>query len=357
LSPQKPVCALKTFFAHKPSCARRLFFAQNLITALNLFFVAVLMMMMMMPAAWAVDVDNDARAKVESAKAMKLYTAKKYKEAQKQFEIAAQYGSRDPGIQYYLGASALQNQDYETFKRAMARVLVAKHFKQGFGAHAKLALLQKAPGCDPYPCVTGAGSLSRFVRSSMPIKVYISNGLMLPHPYRGREGLRPDEILALLKLVKQGPAFYQSLECDPSFQSQYASSVASGLQAWNWAQQEGILTYQLVNSPTEAQIVVTWCPKLERLHTAFTQYMTSNMFGNKIIMQVATNDPKKLDGQFLPWIAAHEFGHCWGMSYHSTNPKDLMSAEANLTKPHGSFSDNDKLTLRALYDLAPSLKR
>lgn len=322
-----------------------------------LFLASCALALYVISPALAVDVDNPARAKVESQKAKKLYDAKNYKEAQKQFAIAANYGSRDAGIQYYLAASALQNQDYETFKRACARVLVARHFRQGgFGGHAKLLLVQNAPTCEPYACVTGSGMLSRYVRSSMPIKVYITQGLMLPQQYRGREGLRPNEISDLLKLMKQGSAFYQRLERDPGFQSSMASSVVSGLQKWEWARAERILDYQLVNSPEQANIVVMWCPKLERSHTAFTQCMKSNFFGNRTVIQIGTNDATKLDNGFLPWIMAHEFGHCWGINYHSTNPKDLMSANANRDTPHNGFSENDKLTLRALYDVAPELK-
>lgn len=323
-----------------------------------IFVLLLFVILLTVPAAFAVDVDNDALGKAEGARAKKLYDAGKFKEAQKLFATAAQHSSRDAGIQYYLADSALRNGDYETAKRACARVIIAKHWKQGFGAHAKLMLVQRFPACEPYPCVTGAGMLSRFTRNRMPIKIYVSQGLMLPEPYRGREGLLQPQISQLLQTLRaQGPAFYQHLQHDPGFNSGYASSVVAGLQKWEWARAEKILDYQLVNSPSIADIVVVWCPKLERGHTGFTQVMTSNFAGNKIFIQIATNDPNKLQSNFLTWIAAHEFGHAWGIAYHSTNPKDLMAAEANASEPHAHISENDKLTLRALYDVAPTLRR
>lgn len=325
---------------------------------MNKFALALMVILLAMPPARAVDVDNDALGKAEGAKAMKLYNARKYKEAQKQFAIAAQHSSRDAGIQYYLAASALQNGDFETAKRACARVIVARHYKQGFGAHAKLMLVERFPTCEPYPCVTGAGMLSRFTRKKMPIKIYVSQGLMLPEPYRGRESLAQPQVMDLLKTLKaQGPAFYQHLERDPGYNGGYASSVVAGLQKWEWARSEKILDYQMVSSPYTADIVVLWCPKLNGNHSAYTQVMSSNFAGNKIFIQIATNSAKESSNSDLAWVAAHEFGHAWGISYHSLNPKDLMAENAHADQPHSQMTENDKLTLRALYDIAPTLVR
>lgn len=322
------------------------------------FALFLLVILLAMPAAFAVDVDNDALGKAEGAKAMKLYNAKNYKEAQKLFAQAAQHSSRDAGIQYYLAASALQNGDFETAKRACARVIVARHYKQGFGAHAKLLLVQRFPTCEPYPCVTGAGMLSRFTRKHMPIKIYVTQGLMLPVPFRGRESLAQPQVVELLKTLKaQGPAFYQHLERDPAYNSAYASAVVAGLQKWDWARSEKILDYQLVNSPYTADVVVLWCPKLDGKHSAYTQTMTSNFAGNKIFIQMATGSATELNSNELAWVAAHEFGHAWGISYHSLNPKDLMAENAHSDQPHSQMTENDKLTLRALYDIAPTLVR
>ncbi len=318
--------------------------------------LVLLLVLSAVPSAYAADIDNQALANIEFAKGKKAYEAKKYKLAQPILAKAAALGSRDATIQYYLALAALQNADYETFKRALARIIVFRHPKRGIGWEAKTLLLRYFPNCEPFPCITGPGNLARFVRKDLPAKIYITPGLMLPVAYRGREGLRPDEMMSLLKLFQQGTPFYQSLERDPGYCQSLASSVAAGLQQWEWARQEKILDYQIVSSPLNADVVVMWCPKLERDHAAFTQSMSSSHFGKKVVMQIATI-PRNNDYNFLQWTSAHEFGHCWGMSWHSTNPKDLMSDRANSVKPHGYIGDNDKLTLRALYDIAPTVRR
>jgi len=311
----------------------------------------------MVPAAYATDVDNMPAARAEFARGRKLYAAKDFKAAQASYERAAALGSRDATIQYYLALAAAQNKDAPTFQRALARVLVTFHPKRGIGMEAKNLLNRNLPGSEPYACVSGAtGNLSRFIKADMPIKVFISSGLMLPPPYRGREGLRPAEMAALLNLIKQ-PTFYRSLQKVPDFEASFAFAVQNGLQQWDWARQEGILNYQIVTQPTNADIVVLWCPQLERRHTAFTEAMNVSNIGKKVIMQIATGDKNKCNSWFLPWVTAHEFGHAFGVSAHSPNDKDLMSANANLTQPHGKFSENDKLTIRALYDLAPTVRR
>lgn len=317
----------------------------------------LLVILSAVPAAYAGDVDNQPLANTEFAKGKKLYEAKKYKEAQPILEKAADHGSRDTTIQYYLALTALQNADYQTFQRALARIIVHRHTKRGVGLQALQLLTRYYPGCQPFPCLSGAtGNLSRFVRRDMPVKVYISPGWMLPAAYRGREGLQPDKMLALLQMFQQGMPFYASLQRDPGYNASMASAVAAGLQQWDWAKKEKVLDYQLVNSPVGADVLIFWCPNMERGHGAFTQAMSSTGAGKKVFIEVSTVRENAQHSK-LTWTIAHEFGHCWGMSFHSVNPKDLMFASANSSVPHGYISENDKLTLRALYDVAPTVLR
>lgn len=315
------------------------------------------MILSAVPAAFAADIDNQALANTEFAKGKKLYEAKKYKEAQPVLDKAADHGSRDTTIQYYLALAALQNADYEMFKRALARIIVHRHTKRGVGQQALQLLNRYYRDCQPFPCLSGAtGNLARFVRKDMPIKIYITQGLMLPAEFRGREGIQPDKMMTLLQYFQQGMPFYQGLERDPGYNASMASAVAAGLQQWDWAKKENILDYQLVNSPVGADVLIFWCPNMERGHGAFTQAMSATGVGKKVYIEVSTVK-QNTEYSKLMWTIAHEFGHCWGMSFHSTNPKDLMSANASADRPHGYISENDKLTLRALYDLAPTVRR
>jgi hypothetical protein len=92
--------------------------------------VAFLLVLSAVPPAYAADIDNQSLANIEFAKGKRAYEAKEYKEAQPILAKAAALGSRDATIQYYLALAALQNTDYETFKRALARIIFFRHPKR-----------------------------------------------------------------------------------------------------------------------------------------------------------------------------------------------------------------------------------
>lgn len=311
----------------------------------------------------AADVDNQKLAVKEFAKGKKAYDAKNYNEAQPLLEKAAELGSRDTTIQYYLALAALGNKDYGTFQRALARIIIHRHpssgvnTKSGAGYQAQQLLSRYYPDCQPFPCLpAGVGDLSRFVKRDMPIKVYISPGLMLPKGARGVEGIAPHGMLPLLLMFQKGLPFFNSLERDPGYTATLASAVTNGINQWDWARREQILDFKIVNSPVGANVLVFWCPSMVSGHGAYTQAMSSSTGLKKVFIEVSTVKGNT-DYSKLTWTIAHEFGHALGISYHSLNPKDLMFARSNAESAHGRISENDKLTLRALYDVAPTVAR
>lgn len=309
--------------------------------------------------AFAGDVDNQPAAKIEFAKGKAAYAAKKYGEAEAALLKAASLGSRIPAIQYYLGLAAAQNGHVQIVKRAMARIIVMTDAGSPNAHTAKQMLARYAGNCEPYCCLE-AGAIGRFFKNDMPIKVYISSGLMLPANLRGRSRFSAAEMVDMVKILNN-PTFVQRADRDTGFTESKRSCVSQALQRWSWAASENILSFQMASSPAAADIVVLWAPQVDG-YGGYTTSVVDRRAGNKIIIQMSTRDmfgdgDQKLKDEAFTEIAAHEFGHAWGLHAHSPNPADLMASQHAFGKGPGQPTENDRTTLRALYDLAPDIRK
>ncbi len=221
----------------------------------------------------------------------------------------------------------------------------------GVGKQA-LEMVSKRSGAKPY-CALTNGSVVRFVKSKMPIKIFISQGWMLPGNYGGN-----NPTTGVLQLMKQ-KNFWSTLPHDPSYHGNYHGCAMQGLHAWDWARSEGILDYQIVQSPQGADVLVFWCPKLQQGNignVVLTGYTSDLNLPNehKVIIQLVTGGGESGDDSGrIALMATHEFGHCWGLGSHSANPSDVMYS----VPAKSGVSENDRLTLRALYDIAPDVRK
>ncbi len=309
----------------------------------------------------AQDNQDASAAAPEFEKGKKAFDKKNYPEALKHLTAAARLNSRSAPVQYYLALAALQNGDSVLFKRALSRIIITHQIHEGPGKQAMDALLRYAPDCKPYPVLNPNGMVLRFVKSQMPIKIYISQGSMLPPQYAGKTIGRL-HIPTLMPLLSQS-AFFARLPKDPNYQSGYYQCVMRALHKWDWANAEGILSYQVVSDPTTADILVFWCPKFEIPN--MNGYTADLNLGDKgkVILQLATrgNMPPNLVSDLIVLNATHELGHCWGLEGHSPNPDDIMNfkllwiytAGGGANLPKYGISESDRMTLRALYDIAP----
>lgn len=292
--------------------------------------------------------------------ALKAFNQRKYAEAAKQFAAIEKSNGTDASVQYYLGASALLSGDHTVGRNALCRASVMTSPKNPFHLQAN-ALLERSFRCQPYSCLTDFYAVSktfRWSKSAMPLKVFISNGLMLPAAYH-HPILDPTEANKVVAMVKNGS--YARLSVVPDFRGEFRSAVSRGISQWGWAVGEQLISYQFVSDPKTADIVVFWVPTLgDRMgHTT-----TNRIPRNPIVMQMSMEPLQRYRGNaetaaiVMQETACHEFGHALGLG-HSDTRGDMMypSSGGHRTNPDGSIAEkggntiteNDRGSLRGLY--------
>jgi len=286
---------------------------------------------------------------------LKALQAKKYKEANQFFARAAILKPRDASYQYYASLSAFQAGDTQTGKAALSRLFLTQ---TNHSPYMNPALeLQKRYGVNAhayYALKNGMHTI--WSRRQMPLKIYISNGLALPDAYRGKN-LNVQQLSQLQDWL-QKPGAVQSLKTCPGYSSAFATQAKTGLGEWTWAMQERIITFQFVNNPIGANILVFWSPSFPQLSQAGqTLYMVGNTGTRPVIIELRTDfSPysNAVAGQSIRNAAAHEFGHAIGIQCHSPSSSDLMTNWQHWSEGASyHISENDKETLRALYSVAP----
>jgi len=308
----------------------------------------------LVPPAFALDKDDPVKAEAAFKQGKALYDKKKFPEAQKQLALAATYGSQSAVYQYYLGLAAAQNGDVQTIKRAMTRIIVSNSAQSGNAKQAFAMLARYAPGLKPYCCANGANQMSRFIQADMPIKIFFTDGAMLPQPYRGKKTFNGAEQAALLTLLKQGDTAISRFERDPAFTSDMRRNVMGGLQAWSWAISERLFSYQLATSTTDCDAIVFWSPRGGGIDGGWTTTLNAGRAGKKVIMQLETNDHGHLEGWFN-FMGRHEFGHVFGICSHSPDPNDIMYKAHMAQEEEYPITENDKASMRAVYEIAPDI--
>lgn len=291
-----------------------------------------------------------------SQQGLKAYKAKQFKEANKLFARAALLNPRDASLQYYASLSAFQAGDTQTGKASLSRLFLSQTSHSPYMNPAlELAKRYGVNAHSYYALKNGMHTI--WSRRQMPLKIYISNGLALPDAYRGKN-LSVQQLSDLQDWLRK-PGAVQSLKQCPGYQSGFATQVKSGLGEWNWAMQERIITFQFVNNPLDANILVFWSPGFPQPSQAGqTLYMVRNTESRPVIIELRTDfSPysSAVAGQSIRNAAAHEFGHAIGIQCHSPSGKDLMSNWQYWSEGSSyHITENDKETLRALYSVTPT---
>lgn len=292
--------------------------------------------------------------------ALKAFNQRKYAEAAKQFSAIEKTNGTDASVQYYLGASALLSGNHTIGRNALCRAAVMTSPKNPFHLQAN-ALLERSFRCQPYSCLTDFYAVSktfRWAKSAMPLKVYISNGLMLPAAYH-HAILDPTEANQVVAMVKNDS--YARLPVIPEFKSEFRSAVTRGISQWGWAVAEQLISFQFVSDPKTADIVVFWVPTLGDRdgHTS-----TNRAPRNPIVIQMSTQALQRSRGNVetaatvIQEISCHEFGHALGLG-HSPTKGDMMypssgghhlNSDGSIAEKGGNtITENDKGALRGLY--------
>ncbi|MGD9681077.1 MAG: matrixin family metalloprotease [Candidatus Obscuribacterales bacterium] len=287
-----------------------------------------------------------SRAASEPAlKGMALFNKGKYKEAYPLFVKAAGIDPRDPSIQYYLGISALYAEDPRRAQMAMTKVLLWTNDGNPYNRRAVEAAKQYHW---PQPW---RNNLYRWSEKAMPVKIYISDGRILPSQYVGHP-LNPQSRQEIAELVRK-PGYVERLPRVPAYNSGYRSDVISGLSIWEWARAEGFLSWKFINDPTKADIIVFWWPGKGNLVQGFTN--GPGGLNQPAIMQISIPPDNYIISEKLRTVSGHEFGHAWGLEHSPVKEHLMHSSGAMKAIGPGRYeakrlAEEEKATLRALYD-------
>lgn len=202
--------------------------------------------------------------------------------------------------------------------------------------------------------------LVRWESRFMPLKVWISPGKKLSDkPISQINQTRPQEVLGLMK---SDPSFSSLQQC-AGWTPGMSSAAAVGIEQWKEFQGEGLFSFEFVEDPTLANILLFWSDGFtgdEGVGGVSTGGNTVAVLydANEVRAKEAANGGQPLQGtpviielradesfDKLQGRAAHEFGHALGIKEHSPFNQDLMCVNGIVRQ----LSPSDKATIRWLY--------
>ena len=202
--------------------------------------------------------------------------------------------------------------------------------------------------------------LVRWEPRFMPLRVWISPGKKLKDEAISIINQnRPQEVLALLR---SDPAL-SSLEQCSNWNPEMSSAAAVGIEQWKEFQNEGLLAFDFVDDPSQANILLFWTDGFtgdegvggvstggntvavlydaKEVHAKEALAGGRPLQGTPVIIELRAADSfDKLQAR-----AAHEFGHALGIKAHSPYNQDLMCVNGIAKQLSGA----DKATIRWLY--------
>lgn len=111
---------------------------------------------------------------------------------------------------------------------------------------------------------------------------------------------------------------------DPVVTRERRERALAGFNEWVHAT-KGIVCYQVVTDPAQADITVTITQQVDEPGAAQTIGQTDVSYADTVIMKATVQlvDQNDDAAQFQE-ISAHEFGHALGIDGHSDDPNDIM---------------------------------
>ena len=301
-----------------------------------------------------------------AAEGMALLKKKDYKGATRKLDEASRKAPKNESINYYLGIAALYAGDYRTAENALARVVVATDPRSPFHLNALKTFdnyRKELNRTRPYSCLA-LGKIRHWHPSQTPLKVYVSNGSMLPKELRSQT-MNEEMGNQVAKWVKQ-PDLARRLEVPKHYKPAYRSYALKGLHEWAWATKEDLLKYEVTKDASQANILVFWSDTLDKAVPARTYFpMTKKSPAViQISVEFLNKYPLNLWPAIMQSVAAHEFGHALGLG-ESTFNKDLMYPQEKIKFVHSGIqhvepnqvTNNDATTLRALYQIPADLPK
>jgi len=311
-----------------------------------------------------------ASADTEYSAALAAYQRRDFKTAAVGFEKAFQQGKSTPTVLLYVGHSYAGSGQKDKALAAYGKITTLYHRSPEY-ALAKECMGRLDPAyrvtsptssgsaartAVKLPPTTPGSPFRRWTKESFPLRVYITRGLELPEKWRGRE-LSNDEYSAMCNSLRTG-SFERSLTTNANYGSEDSGYVSDGLRFW--AGQNSV-SYTETHSIADADIVVFFTDKLVRDLAGLCHYPFG--VGQPNMIQMAMSEKKSFQpdawGKTRRAVAAHEFGHAFGLE-HSPTKGDLMyeKGEDLSFDNYGEYVQpkltiNDRTALQKLYANPP----
>jgi hypothetical protein len=232
-----------------------------------------------------------------------------------------------------------------------------------------------------------SGQSAHWIAEQMPVRVWVSHGLSLDQiidpatgaPVTNTANTKgwPDAVIN----VMQDAEAANRLPIAEGFSEQEWQAAVAGFNSWKFLQKEGLVTYDFVDNPDDADVYVFWTNHfvnkmgLALFENDIRGYTAKYLLPTSAVLQaIQRNDLEMVRRSRKPVVillrtsesngnpidlgkmkasAAHEFGHALGIDGHSPFAGDLMSVYYG----RGVVSANDAATIRYLYrhpaDLMP----
>lgn len=250
-----------------------------------------------------------------------------YDKAAVNLEHAIRINPKNVNARYYLAQTYLmQNRIFDAKTQYNRIIIIAPSSDAGILSQKGLSLIQQS-----YSKTNSIASIGELDR-------YKDNYL--------------DYVLTDGGDIKKWASFPLNVYIEPKKQK---SAAQKAFEQWQ-TKSGNLASFNFVNSPEKAKIIVNFTDKLESTSTkesfiaGYSKPSYEGIHLSKSEIYILTADPQsktELDDNFIFATTLHELGHSLGFVGHSPNPNDVMAASSET--PKTELTQRDINTLNVFY--------